>query len=63
MNAKPPARDLNHFHLWIVGVSAACSAALAALIWVRCSLIELTPTQAVAINDASWMLISIHSLS
>ena len=58
---NPLARDLNHIHLWTVGVSAAFTAAAAALIWVRCSLSELTPIQIVKINDATWTLISINS--
>lgn len=62
MNANPETRDLNHFHLCVIGVSAACSAALAALMWVRWCLADITQAQAVKISDAIWMLISIHSL-
>lgn len=62
MTAKPPPCALNHLHLWMIGSSAAFSAALAALIWARWSLIELTPNQSVAISDAIWMLTAIHSL-
>ncbi len=62
MSANPHTRDLNHLHLWMIGLSAASCAALAALIWARWCLAELTQAQAVKISDAIWMLISIHSL-
>lgn len=61
MSANPQTLNLNHLHLWMIGSSAASSAALAALIWARWCLAELTQAQAVKISDAIWMLISIHS--